>query len=274
MAAPSHYRDRILTTETEQAPKKAGKGKGIPWIMLVLGGAVFVALIMLGNWQVRRLAWKENLLATIDQRIHDDPMPIGVLVDDRRPEGKIEYTPVKATGRFDYAGTSYFFATHMGQSGWYVYTPLTITDGTAAGNSVLVNRGFVPYDMRDPLTWPGTQADGVVAIEGLARERLDTQPGMAPDNKPSDRTFYWKDWAAMARVAGLDEKSTLPFFIDAGFPDRNYPVDVLPQPGVTLINLPNNHLQYAITWYGLAVTLVVVMGAALWRRRRGNGEDG
>lgn len=247
--------------------EEGGEGKGFPWFLIVLAVAMLAVLISLGNWQVRRLHWKENLLATIEARIHSEPLPIGDVVGSA--EGELEYTPVSVTGRFDHEGTSYFFATHHGASGWYVYTPLEITEGDLAGQTLLVNRGFVPYDLRDPASRPGSEPDGEVTVEGLARERLAAKPIMAPDNKPAERTFFWKDWDAMEEAAGLDAEGTVPFFVDAGFPDREYSPQNLPQPGVTLIALPNSHLQYAVTWYGLALALAGVTGVFLWRRWRG-----
>lgn len=229
--------------------------------------AAFAILVGLGTWQVQRLQWKEALIATIDARTGQPPVTIAEL-HARIPEsGELEYTPVTARGTFQHEQEMYFFATHGGRSGWYVYTPLSLSPDEShdSGDTVIVNRGFVPYDRRDPASRPDSQPQGPVTVTGLAREAPAEKPGfVVPDNMPRERTFYWKDWSAMVEAAGLDAGSTVPYFIDAG----PSPAGMLPVGGVTIVDLPNNHLQYAVTWYGLAAALVAVVGAWFWRRRR------
>ncbi len=91
---------------------------------------------------------------------------------------------------------------------------------------------------------------------------------MVPDNDPAKNIFYWKDIRAMTATAGLPTGAeVLPFFIDAN--DAPNPGG-LPVGGVTMVDLPNNHLQYALTWYGLAAALMAVLGLWLWRSRPGS----
>ena len=124
----------------------------------------------------------------------------------------------------------------------------------------------MPYDLKDPATRPRGQPEGEVTVTGLARDPLAEKPSsIVPDNDPAKNIFFWKDINAMAATAGLPQGAgVLPFFIDAG-PAPNpggWPVG-----GVTLVELPNNHLQYAVTWYGLAAALAGVMIVG-WRKRR------
>lgn len=229
--------------------------------------AAFAVLVGLGTWQVQRLHWKEDLLATIASRVEQRPVSVGEVRTRATQPGGLEYTPVTARGSFLHDREMFFFATHGGQSGWFVYTPLALApdEDRASGETVIVNRGFVPYDRRDPAARPGSQPEGEVTVTGLAREAPDGKPGfIVPDNNPAERTFYWKDWAAMAAAAGLEAGATVPFFIDAG--PASEPGG-LPIGGVTIVDMPNNHLQYAVTWYGLAAALVAVAGAWFWRRR-------
>ena len=93
---------------------------------------------------------------------------------------------------------------------------------------------------------------------------------MVPDNNIAANIFYWKDLKTMASSTGLAGARLVPFFIDA---DRRPGSRTLPVGGVTVVDLPNNHLQYAITWYGLAVVLLLVTGTAVYRRWTGAGED-
>ena len=232
-----------------------------PWLVALLGGFAFITLLALGTWQVQRLQWKEALIATIEARRSAEPLPLAEVEARYRSTGNVDYMPVTASGIFRHGGERHFLATWKGRSGFFVYTPLELADG----RFVFVNRGFVPYALKDPSKRPLGQVEGEVAVTGLARNALPHKPSsLVPDNDPGKNVFYWKDRDAMAASAGLRAAAEIvPIFID---------VDATPNPGgypvggVTLIQMPNNHLQYAITWYGLAAALAGVMGVALWRR--------
>lgn len=258
MAALSIFWETELRTETGD-PKIRRKKR--PWALMAMAAIVLAILISLGNWQVRRLAWKEGLLATIDARIHADPAALpGVLARMEAGED-IEYVPVKLAGAFLPDREQHVLATWKGASGWHVYAPLR----TAEGDILFVNRGFVPFDRKDPQSRPESAPQGEQAITGLARLPLSEKPGfLVPDNAPDKNQYYWKDLAAMTAAAGLESENVLPLFVDAG-PGEN--ASALPIGGVTNIDLPNNHLQYAVTWYGLALALAGVTGVFLWRRR-------
>ena len=229
-------------------------------VMSVLALGVFAALVSLGTWQVRRLAWKENLVATMESRRLQPP----VALDALKSLGEdAEYLPVATEGTFLHAAERHFFATHDGRSGYYVYTPME----TYPGAFVFINRGFVPFDRKDPATRAEGQISGKVKIAGLARTILTEKPSwLVPDNEPARNIFYWKDFAAMRGSAGLpDGAKVAEVFIDA---DKTPNPGGLPIGGVTILDLPNNHLQYAMTWYGLAVTLAVIWGVLAMRHKR------
>ena len=224
---------------------------------LALAALAFVTLISLGNWQVRRLHWKEALLASVEQQLQAPPITLAEA--EALPRSEIEYRPIEVTGRFEHDRERHFFATYQGQSGYYVYTPLRLADGRA----IFVNRGFVPFDMKDAATRPEGQVTGTVTVTGLARDRLDAKPSFAvPENDIAQNIFYWKDIDAMAQSTGLSADEVVPFFVDAD--DAANPGG-LPVGGVTRISFPNDHLQYAITWYGLAAVLAVIVGLMIWR---------
>ncbi|RVC62485.1 MAG: SURF1 family protein [Mesorhizobium sp.] len=229
-------------------------------MLLILGMALFAVLIGLGTWQVQRLHWKEGLLQTIDQRTHSAPRPLAELEKQFAATGDVDYTPVTVTGTFLHQRERHFFATWEGASGFDVFTPLQLDDG----RFVLVNRGFVPYDLKDAAKRLQGEVPGKVTITGLARNPLAGKPSvMLPDNDVQKNIFYWKDRDAMAASAGLPAGAGLvPFFIDA---DKTPNPGGLPVGGVTIIDLPNSHLQYAVTWYGLAAALA---GVLLFRLRR------
>ena len=231
------------------------------WAGLVLLPGALAVLVALGTWQVQRLQWKEDLLAAIEQRSTADPVELQVIEAAHAAGKPIDYQAARASGRFLNDRERHFFATFEGQSGYYVYTPLQLADGRL----LFVNRGFVPYDRKETSTRPQSLVEGPQTITGLARARLDEKPSsMVPDNDEAANIFYWKDLDRMAASAGLPADRMLPFFLDA---DAT-PVDGgLPRGGVTVIDLPNSHLQYAITWYGLALALlgVAVFG---WLKRK------
>ncbi|MAU22804.1 MAG: cytochrome c oxidase assembly protein [Martelella sp.] len=229
---------------------------------LVLAALAFVTLISLGNWQVRRLHWKEALLASVEQQLQAPPITLAEA--EALPRSEIEYRPIEVTGRFEHNRERHFFATYQGQSGYYVYTPLRLADGRA----IFVNRGFVPFDMKDAATRQEGQVTGTVTVTGLARDRLDEKPSFAvPENDIAQNIFYWKDIDAMAQSTGLSAGEVVPFFVDAD--DAPNPGG-LPVGGVTRISFPNDHLQYAITWYGLAATLAIIVGLLAYRGWRKN----
>jgi surfeit locus 1 family protein len=232
--------------------------KGTRWglhIATLIGLAILLAL---GTWQVKRLAWKEGLIASIETRMAGAPEPLAS-IEQRFSETKdVDYFPVAVTGTVMNGAEQYFLSTHDGQSGWNVYAPLHLADGRV----LMLNRGFVPYELRDPAKRPRSQPGGVQTVTGLARNPLAAKPSsVTPDNDAKSNTWYWKDLNGMAANAGVAPDRLLPFFVD-DWSERS----ALPVTRTTIISLPNNHLQYAFTWYGLAAALAGVWGVMVFRR--------
>ncbi|MBW4331599.1 SURF1 family protein [Stakelama sp. CBK3Z-3] len=220
-------------------------------LLLALLALIFAALIALGIWQVHRLHWKEALIARVDARVTAPPSPAPGPAQWRDINAKrAEYRHVRVTGRYrSGSDTLVQAATDLG-SGFWVLTPFE----SRRGFTVLVNRGFVPD--RKAVTTPGGQR----TITGLLRI---TEPGggFLRSNHPGEDRWYSRDVAAIARTRGLG--TVAPYFIDAdkGQDDASGPVG-----GLTVIRFPNNHLVYAITWFGLA--LMTLAGTALLIRER------
>lgn len=215
--------------------------------------AALVVLIGLGTWQLERKRWKEDLLAKIATRVEADPVPLARAAQVARSGGDVEYLHATATGRFLHDKERYLYAPTTTGLGWHVYTPLEIAPGAV----VWVNRGLV----REASKAPGTRAAGQVAgatevkgvVRGPARITLFT-----PQNDTAGNLWYWPDIPALTASAfppgsGI---TALPFTIDADA--RPPPPGGLPKGGVTRIALSNRHLEYAVTWYGLALTLIGV----------------
>jgi surfeit locus 1 family protein len=237
-----------------------GPGR-FPWLTAIAGLMAFVVLVALGTWQVQRLHWKEGLLATIRERMAMPPVELVPALKADPGLAKQEYRPVRVEGTFEHRFERHFLATYDGEPGFYVYTPLKLDDG----GWLFVNRGFVPDGRQDPATRPQGQVSGRVAVTGLLRVELTGKPSsFVPDNETDKNIFFWKDLHAMAASSGLPAGAhVLPLFVDA---DKTPNPGGLPVGGVTIVDLPNNHLQYAITWYGLAAALVGVV--FVWLRRR------
>lgn len=133
------------------------KPQRFPWGILIASLIAFAILLALGTWQVERLQWKEALLASTQERIHEAPLPLAEMEKIYREEGTVEYRPVTVSGTFMHQGERHFLSTYDGKPGFNVYTPLMLEDG----RFVLVNRGFVPYEKgcrnspRWAIGWPG-----------------------------------------------------------------------------------------------------------------------
>ncbi len=223
----------------------------------------FAALVSLGTWQVHRLRWKEGLIARVDARLRAAPAPAPGPADwPNVTAATDEYRRVAVRGTFLNDRETFVQAlTALGAGSW-VLTPLR----TRQGAVVLVNRGFVPPERRDPATRPAGQVAGETAVTGLLRV---TEPGgtLLQSNDPGTDTWVSRDVAAIARARGLDGP-VAPYFVDA---DAAAVPGGFPVGGLTVVRFPNNHLSYALTWYGLAALLLggaVRVGRAGWRARR------
>ncbi|MDP4024027.1 SURF1 family protein [Methylobacterium sp. NEAU 140] len=228
--------------------------------MFVLGVVLaFLALLGLGTWQVERRAWKLDLIARVDARVHAPASPAPAADAPVSPDDA--YRHVRLSGTFLHDRETLVQAVTEYGGGYWVLTPLRRDDGSL----VLVNRGFVPSDRRDPATREAGQVAGESVVTGLLRL---TEPGGAflRANDPAHGRWYSRDVAAIAAARGLGPvgRSVAPYFVDAD--DAPNPGG-LPRGGLTVIAFPNNHLVYAITWYGMALMLVAA-GVALLRRPR------
>ena len=216
--------------------------------------AALIVLVSLGTWQVERLRWKEALVAERDARLAAPAELLPAQADWRT----WEFRRVDVQGTFRHDLEQLFGASgHDGQLGHQVLTPLLRPDGTA----LLVDRGWVPADKAHPAARREGQALGPVTITGIARYRgEDTANWFTPANQPGQKMWFSYDLPALEHATGL---TLLPVVVEAD--DRSNPGG-LPIGGLTRIALPNNHLQYAITWYGLALTLVAVYVSFSLRR--------
>lgn len=243
----------------------ARRGIGLLWptsAMLV----ALALLLALGTWQLQRRAWKEGLLEAIAARASTEPMTLEAALRGWRAGEDLEYARVRAAGRFRHEAERFYFAPGKNGPGFHVYTPLE----TGSGAIVLVNRGFVPERLRDRAQRGEGLPAGEREVVGLLRA-----PGargwFTPDNDPARNLWFWRDLAGMADSAlGADARRAVPFFLD----EEARTAQTWPKGGVTRLDLPNRHLEYALTWYGLAAALIGVyafFAAGRWRQMRTKG---
>ncbi|MCC2112475.1 MAG: SURF1 family protein [Hyphomicrobiales bacterium] len=227
----------------------------------------FTVLVALGTWQLQRLAWKEALIAAAGERAGaaavDLPPPAGWPGLDLADH---IYRKVTLTGRFRHDDEIHVYTAltrakgaHDGQ-GYWVMTPLERDDGTI----VFVNRGFVPLDFKAPETRAAGQIEGRVTVTGLLRAP-EPRGRFTVDDDRAKNVWIRRDPARFAAFLGLPADRVAPFFVDA---EAGASPGGLPQGGETLLAFTNNHLQYALTWYGLAAVLVVVVGLFVRGRLR------
>lgn len=230
----------------------------------------FAILVALGTWQMQRKAWKEGLLQQISERVKAPPVPVAAIMSNLTATLPEEYDPeyrhVTVTGRFLHDKEQYVWTPNPAAGmGYHVYTPLQLADGSV----LWVNRGFVVDAQKDPQSRAPGQAAGDATVTGLVRKPA-VPSTFTPDNEPSKRLYYWRSLYEMQAAAfGAEGPRPLPFFVDADAEPAN--PGGAPRGGVTPIDLPNRHLEYALTWYGLAGTLLAVYAAFAWTRiRRAN----
>jgi surfeit locus 1 family protein len=203
----------------------------------VAASVAIAGLIALTVWQIHRRAWKLDLIARVEARIHAPATPAPPRERWRQisPAGD-EYRRVTATGRWLEDRSALVQAVTGLGGGYWVLTPLLQDDGTAV----------IPADKRDPANWRG-QSDGATAVTGLLR-LSEPRGAFLRTNDPASDRWFSRDVEAIAASRGLPP--TAPYFIDA---ERLRDDTGLPVPGLTVVSFPNNHLVYALTWGSLAL---------------------
>ncbi|HLZ67778.1 MAG TPA: SURF1 family protein [Aliidongia sp.] len=223
------------------------------WPTLFTIPAILLTL-WLGTWQLQRLAWKTGLIA--DREAALSVPPVG-LPDTTDAAAALDFHRVSGAGAFLNDKELYIGAfSTRDVEGYQVVTPFQLSNGKI----LLVNRGWVPEAKKDPATRPDGQITGTTTVDGILR--LPVVPKSifswlvpTPVNRPNENFWFYVDVPGMVAKDGLDPAQVLPFYVEAG-PAKNpggFPVG-----GQTRISLPNDHLQYAITWYSFAVILAAI----------------
>jgi surfeit locus 1 family protein len=202
----------------------------------------------LGLWQLQRLAWKEALLAEIVARATARPITLAAALAADDDADDIDFVNVECTGTYLPAETKFMIQTFDAGPGWQVVTPFRSSDGIF----VLVDRGVVPDTMRATVATPAEP----VELLGIVRRHGAGRGPFTPDNDDAANIWYWWDVPAMLALSDIPADLKVAPFVVQLLPvegDATFPRPQRPDAG-----LRSNHLQYAITWFALALVLAAV----------------
>lgn len=221
------------------------KFKLIPTLFTI---PAMIVLLFLGTWQVQRLYWKSDLVAKINMRSAAEAV---TLPEDGFDLNELEYSRVKISGRFLNDKEIYLFTgarQFKGQAGYNVITPFE----TDEGRLLMVDRGWVPSDKKDSETRPESLINGDTSLIGMI-QKGESPAYFTPENDPEKNMWFWIDLDTIYK--GLNTEG-LGYFIRA-LNDGNK-AGGFPIAGEATIKYRNDHLEYAITWYSLAIILLVI----------------
>ena len=218
-----------------------------------------IVLIALGSWQIQRLYWKAELIEKLQERIAKAPVTLPNEVENLEA---LEFRRVVVTGEFLHEYEFYLVNRSLkGKAGLNIVTLLKRADG---GDHVLINRGWVPFDQRAPKLRPNSQPKGAVTVEGIVR--LAKGPGFfTPNNEPHNNTWFYLDPNGMSAAAGISPLQSY-YILAANKTDGGLPVG-----HQWRFDVRNDHLQYAITWFALALGLLAIY-LLYHRQRSGNSK--
>jgi len=207
---------------------------------------LFCILCGLGLWQLERLQWKLALIARVNSHIAAAPVPLDQILVMRGDEA--QYRRVSVSGRFDHAREAYVFTTDQGAAVYHVLTPLRTDDGKV----LMLDRGEVPKEKLDPATRAAGNPEGEVHVTGVWR--VPDPPGaFTPSPDTGHRIWFARDLKAIAAADHLNLAAPVVIEADAARNPGGWP-----KGGQTVVSFRNQHLSYAVTWFGLALCLLGV----------------
>ena len=215
---------------------------------------MLAVLLYLGLWQVQRHFWKADLLEKLQTR--SEAAPKSLTPDMVAPGAglaealnKLEFQRVNVTGEFLHDKELYLLNRSLnGNPGLHVITPLRQLDGGV----VLIDRGWVPFEKRNPPERMDGQITGTVTVEGILR-LMKGQGSFTLDNEPKKNTWFYWDAAQMVAATGNDSLS--PYYILAA---KNESAATFPIGSQWTLDIRNYHIEYAITWLSLFFALIII----------------
>lgn len=236
----------------------------LAFALLMLG--LMAIFLWLGNWQLQRLDEKERLIANVADRLQSAPLPLPQVAEwDVVGWERYDYQPVRMTGSYLHEATVLVFTSlaaangrHSGP-GYWVMAPFALD----SGGTVFVNRGFVPDSSRAAFADGGAGPTGSQTLTGIARLSEDAG-AFTPDADPARGIDWVRDVARLALQADAELSPLAPIFVDLPAGEAG----ALPQGGETVLTFTNNHLGYAITWFGFAFITPILLLVWLLAQRR------
>lgn len=226
----------------------------------VISLPILVFSLALGFWQIERREWKRDIL----DRIAHNQATQAVSFDDLVKADPLlhEYGKVRVAGTFLHDKEFHLAARSLrNKVGMQIVTPLRLDDGRI----VLFDRGWVPSEQKEGASRAAGQLGGKVELTGVVR-RNQIQRQFAPDNAPDKNVWFHVDVPLMRKLAGGKPDPVLDtFFLEA---DATPNPGGVPIGGQTRLDIPNDHLQYAITWFAIALALAGVYLAYHWENGR------
>lgn len=218
------------------------------WPIVLAAGLGLAILLSLGVWQLQRLQWKEALLAQLAEKAEAHPIDLAAAEGLRAQGQDLEFTKVRFRAAFKHDALKKMISTYQGAQGWTIITPAITADGYA----VMIDRGRLPGQRLEHFDQP----EGEQELTGVIRTHSKGRGYFDPDNDPKDNYWYWWDIPAMFAASGLPpglklfpfEVQLLPGTVKVEFPE----------PPAPKADLSNNHMGYAITWFGFAAALLVM----------------
>jgi surfeit locus 1 family protein len=229
-----------------------------PWGAIAASVAGIAILATLGVWQVQRLQWKEALIAEIESRSAAPPVSLAEAIARADRNEDIDFLNVEEKGAFDPGRSLFMIGSAGGEPGWTVIAPFVSDDGAI----VLVDRGVIRARERDG--YSGRAGREPAVLKGQASWHADSRNLFTPDNDAAGNNWYWWDIPAMLGAIAVPADAKVAAFAIHATPGGESAGGPKPQP--LAANLRNNHLGYAITWFGLAAALAVI--AFIFIRRR------
>jgi len=230
------------------------------WPVVLWAGLGIAVLVALGTWQLFRLAEKQAQLAEIAERTNAPPLSLNEVLKRRADGSEIEFAAVKLRGVFDHASERHKLTSFEGSPGWQIITPFRSDEGIVA----LVDRGVVPADMKD--TAKRNETSEAVEVSAVVRAHRRERGFFDPDNDADGNLWYWWDVPAMlSSVTIAPDMQVAPFILQElpGSDPGRFPRLAPPE-----AQFSNNHLQYALTWFAFAVTLLVIAGLFIRKLRK------
>ncbi|MEN4903051.1 SURF1 family protein [Luteimonas sp. TWI662] len=244
----------------QRAPQRPARR----WALLVFLVAATAGFIALGLWQVERLGWKRDLIARVEARIHAAPTALPAVADwDSLDVADAQYQRVTARGRLLHDQEVAVYASTERGPGYWIMTPMATADG-----AVWINRGYVDNAHRRRDSRARVDAADVVEVTGLLRQP-DRAGLFVRANVPAEDRWYARVPVEMTAARQVPAP-VAPFFIDAqtSIDGANWPV-----PGLTIVQFRDNHLSYALTWFGMALLTLLAIGFVLRSEFRRSAPD-